>query len=297
MRLALHISNQLIPRTVNKRGSKSLAFSKHPQALSRPPSHIFPAFFRYRHRETPERPHPVTDWVGLFFLLDEPPQDPAATPSDLPPLTSSRDPKSTGSGADRRFPHSSAGSAGQPSPRDGAVASSDRPAEGGTETDDTIHEREQGANKGAVAGGAAAAAAAATEVEEEIEEPAGAPMTVKVAASVAGAAVDSEDHPLDDALGDDGGGNPHGGGGSRRKRLFSSSHVVAEFLGVGDQGVLAEDEEARRAAEDRERKRKRPVKMVGWRTLPRENAVRAKEAGIGGRIRRSLFLTVKMQRY
>lgn len=108
------------------------------------------------------------------------------------------------------------------------------------------------------------------------------------AAAVAnGTGSTSEEHagvtPLDDDSDD--GKSKHDRSKSQRKMYLGSSHVAgcgggdtarADLVGGGARTSTAQEE-------DRKRKGRLPGKMVGWRTLPQDNVVRAGSGlGVGG---------------
>lgn len=103
-------------------------------------------------------------------------------------------------------------------------------------------------------------------------------MTGKLATTVVGVARNN-DEGADAAVPN--AKHEHGGGRSQDKRHFSSLEVAAEFVGCvpvkptasGVTGTSPEE------AEGGGKKGKLREKMVGWRTLPRENEVRASRIG------------------
>lgn len=219
-------------------------------SLSRP---VLP-IFRYQHRDKPDHAHPTKDWIGLF-LLDAPPSTTTSTSHQEPPK-SSRD--AQGNPNDRRFQH--------------------RPAHiqypSGTRTAANDDHGENEKDMRAVAASAADPEGSAGESTEA------GPIAEKLRTSVVGVTKNLEGGEDADAL--DAHEHELGGGRSKDNRYFRRSQVAATFVGgipikptaTGGAGISAE-ENARR-----EKKGQLPGKMVGWRTLPRENEVRA--SGTGG---------------
>lgn len=218
------------------------------------PTLSFPTF-SYRHRDKPDHSHPAKDWVGLF-LLETPPSTATTTPLHEPP-GSARDPQGNRSTDPRLEPH---------------AAHSHHPSGKSTAANDDDSESEKDTKAAAEAEAKAGAEGTAGESIEA------GPMAGRPATSVVGATATNKDT-------DPGAHNAiHEVGGSRSQgtRFFRSSQVAAAFVvgvpakltATGGAGISTEGEERR------EKKGMLPGKMVGWRTLPQENEVRANGRGV-----------------
>lgn len=215
--------------------------------------------FRYRHREKPDHPHPVKDWVGLF-LLDALPPTASTTPHQKPPK-SARGSQGNPT-TDHRFPYHQ--------------AHSHRVSGNKTAANRDYGQSEQDMKAVTVEPAAQAEADAGAE-ETGGESTEAGPMDEKLVTTAAGVTRNKDEDTATDAK------HELGGSRSQDRRFFRSSQVAAAFLGgvptkpmaIGGAGDATKEEE-RRGKEGMS-----PGKMVGWRTLPRENEVRA--SGGGGR--------------
>eukprot|EP00903_Cladosiphon_okamuranus_P012671 g11851.t1 len=203
----------------------------------------FTVRYSYQNRETPDHAHPAKDWVGLF-LLDSPRSITTSTPNQEHPKSP---PDALGHPSDgRRFAH--------------RPGHSQNPS-GHTTTANNGHSEREKDTKAPAAATAhvEGSAGESTEAGVTAEKPRTRGVTKKAEGDTDADALDAK-HEL-------------GGGRSEDTRYFRSSQVAATFVGgipmktaaIGGAGIVAEESALRG------KKEQLPGKMVGWRTLPREN--------------------------
>ncbi|CAM9469568.1 unnamed protein product, partial [Scytosiphon promiscuus] len=222
----------------------------------------FTVRYSYRHRDKPFHPHPAKDWVGLFVLVDQ-----SDAKSDAAASTSTTN-KEKGpchhlvhSPVDQTAYLSGGASSRQPTKRGATITTAE---EGSTSSGSDGH---HGPTRAMGAGEAASAASG--RVGGLLTSPA-------QAAVVASAGVDPTGASGTDK-GNNGTGSEYGDGcgegsnyqtvaKSENRRFFRSSQVAMEFLRETGTKSCQTGEEGKKTSKETIAR-----KLVGWRTLPREN--------------------------
>ncbi|CAM9572532.1 unnamed protein product, partial [Ectocarpus sp. 8 AP-2014] len=232
----------------------------------------FTVRYSYHHRDKLHHHHPAKDWVGLFLLGDELPPPPAAIAPAVRPPPQAGQRQTAPVTPDKGIPYHVAPAFGEQSTARGSTPD-DQQTTGRSNVGSTADNKKDGS--ASVVGGDGLAVDAAAAAGAETVSAAGslgpAP-TVKLAASVATGTNPSGRH-ADLSTPD----NVNGEGASSRtqNKKISSSHQVATELATGasprataprseDNSVVGKEGDSSKTLF--------PGKMIGWRTLPPDNA-------------------------
>lgn len=231
---------------------------------------------RYHHRDKLHHPHPAKDWVGLFLLGDELPPPPAATaPAVRPPLQAGQH-QTTPVTPEKRLPYHAAPAFGEQSNARGSTPDGQLTT-GRSNVGSTAENKKDGSDSVFVGGdgipkeaeqrvgeSADNTAAAASAVGS-----AGPALAVKVAAGVASGRHADSSTP-DNVNGEDASST------SQNEEMSSSHQVVTELAtGASPRATTTSGGDNSVVGKEGDRgKTLYPGKMIGWRTLPPDNAVR-----------------------
>lgn len=228
---------------------------------------------RYHHRDKLHHPHPAKDWVGLFLLGDELPPPPAAIASGVRPPPQAGQRQTTPVTPDKRLPYRVAPAFGEHSAARGSTPDGQQTT--GRSNVGSTAENKKGGSASVVGGdGSAVDTAAVAAATASAAGSSGPALTVKVAASVASGTNPPGRH-ADLSTADNVNGE-HASSRTQNKKI-SSSHQMATELATGASPRATATRSGDNSVVGKEGDRGKtlfPGKMIGWRTLPPDNAVR-----------------------